>query len=325
MKTIKQTDKIVCTHCNLTFHFLCVNLTATIYKKSKSNWTCNNCAHQLNSNGTPTSGLANTSNHRNYSPEYMEDISRIIRNEIREALRTELPLILRKQLETELTPIKEQLIALQDSVTFISDQYDDLHHTITKLTNDVKSLVSEREELRSTISSLTNRLNGLEQNMRDSNVEIQGIPEDKNEDLVRAVKCIAEKVSCDMLDADILHCTRVASQNKESNKPRAVIAKLRSMRCRDELLSAVARFNKNKPRDQKINSSLLGVGGAVVPVYVSEHLSPTNKTLHWAARKRANELAYKYVWVRNGTIFMRKDDNSRYLVIKTQQTLDSLQ
>jgi archaellum component FlaC len=322
-KSTKTTDKIVCNRCNLSFHFLCVNLTATEYKRSKSNWACPNCTHQPRNNGSPNGEHATTSNQRNRSTENM-DISCMVREELREVLRTELPIILRNLLETELTPIKEQLNSLQNSVTFMSNQYDDIHHTISTLTNDVKDLTSEREELRSTITNLSTRLNQIEQNMRDCNVEIQGIPEGRNEDLAYTVKHIAEVVSCGMSDADVLHCTRIASQNKDNNKARAIIAKLRSTRCRDELLSAVARFNKTKSRDQKLNSSLLGLGGAAVPVYVSEHLSPANKTLYWAARKKAIELSYKYVWVRNGSIFLRKDDQSRYTVVRTQLTLDSL-
>ncbi|XP_063381572.1 uncharacterized protein LOC134668055 [Cydia fagiglandana] len=315
-RPVKPAEKLICTRCDSLFHFLCVNVTAAVYKKTnKTNWTYENCTKQPNHDrtGTPKKAFENT------------DFSAMIRNEVREALRAELPIILRQHLEAELTPIKEELKKLQDSVSFMSNQYDDIHPTMTTLNNDIKTLNSERNELLSTITGLTDRLNQIEQHMRDCNVEIQGIPEDKNENLVNTIQHIAEVVSCSMSDVDILHCTRVASQNKENKKPRTIIAKLRSTRCRDELLSAVGRFNKTKARDQKLNSSVLGIGGPAVPIYVSEHLSPVNKTLHWAARKKATELSYKYVWVRNGSVFMRKDDNSRYIIVKTQQTLDSLQ
>lgn len=68
----------------------------------------------------------------------------------------------------------------------------------------------------------------------------------------------------------------------------------------------------------------MGIAGDKSPVYVCEHLSPANKALHAAARIRSRELGYKFVWVRNGHIFMRKDETSRFIHIKNKQTLVAL-
>ncbi|KAL4719444.1 hypothetical protein ACJJTC_018443, partial [Scirpophaga incertulas] len=60
------------------------------------------------------------------------------------------------------------------------------------------------------------------------------------------------------------------------------------------------------------------------PVFVVEHLSPVQKALHAAARFKARELNYKFVWIRGGKIFMRKTESSEYKLIKNTQDLSNL-
>ena len=63
------------------------------------------------------------------------------------------------------------------------------------------------------------------------------------------------------------------------------------------------------------------MGGPRKSVYVSEHLSPANKSLHAAARLKAKELNYKFTWIRNGRIFVRKDESSEFILIRNTESL----
>lgn len=101
--------------------------------------------------------------------------------------------------------------------------------------------------------------------------------------------------------------------------------KLRSPRRRDELLAAVVKYNKNKEKVNKLNSNDLGIAGPRSSVFVSEHLTPTNKYLHAAVRKRAKEANYRFVWVRNGRIFVRKsEEDANVILIRNLKCLDKL-
>lgn len=254
----------------------------------------------------------------------LADISEIVRKEVSAAMRSELPSLMKKLFESNFNPIKAQLNTLQESVKFISDQYEDIKESIHTIVNENKVLKTECAQLRETVSSLSDRLNSMEQYMRDSNIEIQGVPEFMSENIVNFVKHIAKVVSAKLADDDILSCTRVAAMNKNSQRPRAIVVRLRSSRCRVEVYSAVQRFNKAH-QDKKLNSSHLGIAGEITNIYVGEHLSPSNKALHAAARIKSRELGYKFVWVRNGHIFVRKDENSRFILIKNHQTVSSLE
>ncbi|XP_075990279.1 uncharacterized protein LOC142985924 [Anticarsia gemmatalis] len=154
---------------------------------------------------------------------------------------------------------------------------------------------------------------------RGSNLEINGVPEESAENLVSLVTQIANTVRCEITNDAITHVTRVAKQSKEANRPRSIIVKLKSRTLRDSLLSATMKFNKTQ--DPKLNSHHLGYGGKQMPVYISEHLSPANKTLHAAARRRAKETGYRFVWIKDGRIYARKDEKSPAVYIRDHENL----
>lgn len=129
----------------------------------------------------------------------------------------------------------------------------------------------------------------------------------------------------DISESHIHHVTRTAKIKSTNTRPRSVVVQFSSPRVRDTFLAASIKYNKSKHvKDEKLNSKLLGIGGKTENIYVVEHLSPSNKALHAAARQRGKEMHYKYVWVRNGKIFMRKTDDSDYKYIRDQETLDKL-
>jgi hypothetical protein len=119
-------------------------------------------------------------------------------------------------------------------------------------------------------------------------------------------------------------CFRVAKMNSDSNRPRSVVVKLRSARCRDSLIAAVQTYNR-KNSNERLNTEVVGIGGEKKLIFVSEHLSPDKKSLHAATRLKAKELSYKFVWVRNGKIFVRKSENAQARLINSRHYLDKLE
>lgn len=188
----------------------------------------------------------------------------------------------------------------------------------------IEKLRVDNEHLILNVNDLTNRLGQVEQHMRECNVELNGVPEHSSESLSNTVMQLARTVDCPITEDDIQNVTRIAKINKDTNRPRAIVVKLRNVRQRDSLLAAAHKFNKNKKTQEKLNSQHLGIGGTSVPVYISEHLTPANKQLHAATRQRAKELSYKFVWVRDGRIYMRKDEYTPAKFIRGMDSLNNL-
>ncbi|XP_050684050.1 uncharacterized protein LOC126978964 [Leptidea sinapis] len=164
----------------------------------------------------------------------------------------------------------------------------------------------------------------MEQQLRQCNIELQCVPERKNENLIDIITELGKVIGCNLSSNDVLHCTRTAKTKADTPRPRSVVVQLSSIRMRDQVIAAVSKFNKDNPQN-KLNSAHVGLlSNNITPIFVNEHLSPTNKSLHAAARIKAKEKGYKFTWILNGKIFIRKNEGSQYILIKNKNTLDNL-
>lgn len=226
--------------------------------------------------------------------------------------------------KTELKSIKDELGEVKESMNFINNQYEDFMKEHVANKEMVKSLQLQNEKLQTVVDEQNTRINQLEQHARAGNVEIQCVPEKKDENLVEVVKQLSKAIDMDLKDPDVHHVTRIAKFNRQSNRPRSIIVQFSSPRTRDTFMAAAIKFNKSsKDGAGKLNSSHIGLHEST-PIYITEHLSPTNKALHAAARLRAKEKGYKYVWVRSGRIYVRKMDTAEYIFIKDSSSLDKI-
>lgn len=117
------------------------------------------------------------------------------------------------------------------------------------------------------MADLSHRINYLEQQTRSNNLELQCLPENKQENLYTVVKQLGSVVGCVLSDNDILHCTRVAKLQATNTRPRSVVVQLASPRIRDNLLASTIDYNKEKKTNtEKLNSADLGIAGDKKPV-----------------------------------------------------------
>lgn len=59
-------------------------------------------------------------------------------------------------------------------------------------------------------------------------------------------------------------------------------------------------------------------------IYINDQLTFTNRRLLWLAKTKANEAKWKFVWVRNGNIFARKNENSSFIIISNAADIESI-
>lgn len=341
-----------CSLCGKRYDLDCCRIDIKDYKKLshtyKSSWSCVACCSSRRKGGdnsnTPVRDARASDTKEAAPPSTRSDINVTIRNKgntaaplsdsegmslsesrLREILQHELKSTIKMYVSEELKHINTQLYDFKESLTFFNQQYEDLKKNLDEKCATIHRLETENVTLASSVRDLSIRLTLVEQHMRESNVEINGVPEHRSENLVITVKQLAEVVNSPVVDGDILHVARVSKLDKSSDRPRSVIVKLRSPRQRDALLAAVSKFNRNKQNLDKLNSHHLGIAGSQSPIFVSEHLTPSNKSLHAATRKRAKEMGYKFVWVRNGRIFVRKsEENSGVLLINDKNSLSKI-
>ncbi|CAG9133408.1 unnamed protein product [Plutella xylostella] len=316
-------------------------------KENKSNWKCTSClstkgasttfgstsvstpqtsrpasSKQPNLKTTPEDSNITTRKKTNNNTQ--NESSYVTESNLRDILKQEITAAIKSSIKelvmAELQSINQQIGSFHDAMTFFNQHFEDLKASLEEKSTHIKKLEEDNLNLKSCVNDLSTRLCLVEQQMRESNVEINGLPEKNSENLPCIITKLAKSVDCQIKDDDVLHVTRVAKLNKENPRPRTVVAKLRSTRHRDALIAAVSSYNRKNPAN-KLSTSHVGYDGPSSPVYVAEHLTPTNKSLHAEVRKKAKELSYKFVWVRNGRIQARKDEYSPILVIRNSSCL----
>lgn len=344
-----SSELLTCKSCNKKYHFACVISSKTEYsdlsKEFKSSWFCPACnrpqAGKDNSN-TPVRVLSNINkqeanmnvtirNKQKSSTTPENDSNDLTLAEVRKVVREELMNLLDvfkssiiSQFEFKLKEISDQLTEVTTSISFMEQQHEKIKTEMQNKIKSINQLEADNKILRTDLNVLNARLSQIEQQSRASNLEIQCLPEHRNENLITVVKQISNVIKFNLNESDIHLCTRIAKIEKTSTRPRSILVKFSCPRIRDEFLAATIKFNKNAVKNDKLNSSHAGLGGDHKPIYVVEHLSPNQKALHAAARLKAKSLNYRFVWVKRGQVFMRKNETSEYKFIRNLDSLNNL-
>lgn len=240
--------------------------------------------------------------------------------DLRAALREDVKSMIATELSKAINEVKDDFTKTTD---FIINEVNDTNAKIDAKNRIIEELQLGHTKMKLEIVDLTKRLSSLEKISRDLNIELQALPESRNENVLVRFKNICDAVSYPIVESDIRACRRVAKLNASSTRPRNVIVTLTSPRLRDNLLSAVHRYNKNHPNNL-LNSQHAGIEGENRRIYMSEHLSLETKKLHFAAREFAKRSNYKFVWIKYGQIYVRKDPSTDAIRIKNEDFLKTL-
>ncbi|XP_059057962.1 uncharacterized protein LOC131851475 [Achroia grisella] len=174
-----------------------------------------------------------------------------------------------------------------------------------------------------TIQSLTEQLSIKDQQGRLNNLEILGIPSKKGENLIGILKNIATKVGFDLIPADIdyIHRVRRFGSNSKSHVdnqlPPNIIVRFTQRKRKNDMLAA-ARVRRG------LTSADAGVDGPPTSIFINDHLTPQNKILYRRTRELGKEKGYKYIWINNCQIFVRKSDTCKAVLIQNDSDLSKI-
>lgn len=209
--------------------------------------------------------------------------------------------------------MKETIKGLQESVK----KCESVMQLVTENDKEVKLLRSEVGSLKETMSNqsavieqLQTNINSTEQYSRRFNMEIHGIPCAADEDLSVTVNSIALQLKI------------------ESYNPSQVVACHRLRSRRDAAPPILIQFTSVAVKEQWMNArkklAMLPRSGNQQKVYFNENLTRINKELFWQARTKAKEKSYKFVWVKNGSIFEKKNETSTLVRIFGSRDLEKI-
>lgn len=180
-----------------------------------------------------------------------------------------------------------------------------------KLSALIESLSAENTLLKKKIRDLEERVEDMEQYSRSNCLEIQGIPLTPTEDVLSIVKEVGQALDMQIADTMVDACHRLGRRNDDN--PPGIIVKF--VRRTDK-----EKFLQKRRVKRTLSTRHLGRSDDR-PIYVNESLSPARRRLHALARRFQKEENYKFLWVRNGRIFLRKEENAPVKVITSSEDL----
>lgn len=221
-----------------------------------------------------------------------------------------------QDLQTTITKLNEQNDELRKSVQTMSDKYDEF---ITR----ISILESEKQEDKKTIRLLEDKLEQSERKSRVSGIEIRNIPKESGE--TKDSLCYVMANLGKIIDVEINHSSirdiyRLST--KDGSNP--VIVDFATVLTKEKVIKSVKRFNKSKPKEEKLNTTHLNAQHQPKPLYVSETLTQKTHRLFYLARSFQNNYGYTFCWTSNGIVYLKKNADSPQIRISTELDLDKL-
>lgn len=271
-------------HLDTTSSAATVNITGDQAKKlkSKPNPTSTN-SHTF----TATSPVSN-----NIVGEQAEKLAEVVR-----------------ALQLEIKTIQESHGGFLRSISSINDKLSALQDISQVLGNHsarIKSLEDDKTILVANVKDLSNRVDSYDQNLLTNQLEIACVPVSESESIPDLVIKISEKLNQTLTKEDFNTCHRkraVPAVNSSSlGRIPTIIVSFKDIQKRNNLLTAFRARRGIKLSEIGFNNESY--------FFINESLTNTRKKLFYTAKTFQKANNFKYLWTRNGRIFLKKTDNS---------------
>lgn len=294
---------VKCKICSNEFHHTCVNVDneqLASYNSGTNIWICQTCSSKA---------ISGNSSKRSDEPTLAK-----VFDTIKEVLKKQ------DNLTNSFNDFRTEISELQTKVTTNSIDIEQVQHTCkqleeknTALEETIKNLLDENSKLKS--RSIDN-----EKFLYANMLEITGVPEPKGENVMVSAQMVAYAVGFKLDMSMVDNCYRIHSNGNLSSSK--IILKFVKKADRDEMLRL--RKIKTDFSTNHLDKSLSDLAKQHNVIYINEFLSISSKKLLMKAKEYKKENKIKYLWIKNGSIFMRKADNSPVINIKHDLNFNEL-
>ena len=327
-KSIRAIQYTKCSECDNSYHPLCAKITD--FRKwseaDKATWLCTSCRNKkLSSSNFSTpkqNGHVDLKNDTSSCSLLFNTPTAGLDPGSLSQLTSEI-----KLLREDVGDLKYHLKTLTEHLTLCNQRLEVSEASLASAEAKIQVLeerVSEIPYLKSTIQQLNEQLQSHAQGNLTNQVEILGVTETANENPVHIILTAAVKIGINLEDSDLEYVTRAGPRHSDSTEitanapvekhPRPLVVKFLRRNKRNEFLRA-AKTRRN------ISSEDLDLPGTRRVVFFNERLTKENRLLLRAAKPRAKECGFKYCWIKNGSIYIRKHEGHPAIAIRNQYDL----
>lgn len=321
-------EKLVCNVCFKYFHAGCVKINNADFEFMKSKdfpWKCNECLSARKSLNSHTPNKNSPSHHNAL------DISSIKSNTNTEAISLSSPKI---PIETPtLDSINKNIQLLSKTIDDIKlDLLKEIKNEIRNITKnlmgEISELKKENESLQLEIKNINNKLDMQDQLSLNDCIDIVGLPFIENDKLMSTVQQIfSENLNVNVNNEKIAYCYQKKIINSNSPSKTQIEPKFNNIikvkfNC-SEIKNKIMKSKRNlrnktlsvcNNKNEKVNNILC---------FINHALTTKRRKLYKDALIVKKNYNVKFLWIKNGVILMRKDENSMKKIILDTLDLDS--
>lgn len=224
-----------------------------------------------------------------------------------------------KKISSVIMEIKETNNNIQKSMEFLTAQNAEFQKRIKKLEEQSRA---DKDY----ISLLEDKVEDLQREHRKTNIEIKNVPKtntkETKEDLINMVLCLSKTIGCNISETDIKDIYRIRGKGDAKIKT-PIVVETSSTILKTKILKQTKTFNiKNR---QKLCAKHLGLTkDEDDPIFVSEQLTAKGARLYFLARDLSKSKSYKFCWTAYGRVYLRKDEQSPVIAIKSEAQMHRL-
>lgn len=220
--------------------------------------------------------------------------------------------------ENKIDQILKELISFKKYTIAKFDENKEANRKILKnfeeIKGEIKKLKLENEALKLELKNQKDKTHFLERQFLQSTLSIPNVPKDEGEDLRDIFYNIASKSGVKLTTSSISNIYR--KKDKQNKNPGDIIVKIAAQATHDLLLAQVKK--------KKLTFDDIGFKGNSNILYLNHELTPLDKSILYEAKQLQKSNNWKYVWEKNGFIYVRKIEGGRVVRISSKENLKDL-
>lgn len=280
-----------------------------MHAERKNEWKCHNCRKSKLPN-PPTVASDETIQQKQQRDE--DDDNEEQAKRFKDSLSLNLLNSKLGSVQSDVNEIKTTMQTLAQNINISNTNIrEDLQNALATITSAIANLTTQvndiqykNDENNKQIYEMNTRINKLEQQAINKNIEINNV-QNQQMSADEVIKKIATS-----LNAFRLKINKIIVEFCSINKKREVMEKIHAHRIDANVL------NVEETNETDLNTNNY--------IYVNDQLTANNRRLLWLAKTKAKECNWKYVWVKNGSIFARKIENATAIVINNAADIEAI-
>ncbi|CAB3251413.1 unnamed protein product [Arctia plantaginis] len=298
----KKTPGLQCVKCMKWIHGTCANLSpdqlSVLFDTESADWKCRSCTGNTKPKRLsfimPDQEEEENTDSENISASCItQKMISEIRHEIRDIIQSEL----------------------QSVLQFYSDKIDEYEIKMKNYENQIGEYKNMCKNLNLKSEVLEQKINTIEQNFLSNHLEIHGIQEQTDENIMSITKSICVKLSQKSESVVKAYRKKVNKRGTDTTKPSPIVVVLANGDENRWITASKSNDINTKDIGMKYDSK----------IYIRESLTPNNSFLLWKAKTTVKHSGLcKFVWYKRGLILAKRTEKEKSYVIRAIEDIERL-